>query len=92
MRGYTPAMDNSARLMIVVALVATLAACGNKGPLVRPSDAAAPPAPASVEPASPPSTDPTNALPPQDTPADATPTGTSPPPSEPAPPSPPAGG
>ena len=54
MRGYTPAMDNSARLMIAVALVATLAACGNKGPLVRPSDAAAPPAPASVEPDSPP--------------------------------------
>ena len=84
-------MDRHARLLIAAALVAALAACGNKGPLVRPSDAAAPPAPSSVAPPSPSSTDPTNALPPQDTPADATPTGTSPPPAEPTPPSPPAG-
>ena len=91
-RGYTPAMNKHARLLFAAALVAALAACGNKGPLVRPSDAEAPPAPASVAPASPASTDPTQALPPQDTPADATPTGTSQPPAEPTtPPSPPAG-
>ena len=84
-------MDKHARFLVAAALAAALAACGNKGPLVRPSDAAAPPAPASVAPASPAASDPTQALSPQSTPADATPTGTSQPPSDPAPPSPPAG-
>jgi predicted small lipoprotein YifL len=84
-------MNTSSRFLFAAALLATLAACGNKGPLVRPSDEV-PPAPATTAPASPPSTDPTSTLPPQDsTPADATPTGSSQPPSDPTPPSPPGG-
>jgi len=84
-------MKTSSRLLVCAALFASVAACGNKGPLVRPSDEV-PPAPSSVAPASPPSSDPTSTLPPQDsTPADATPTGSSQPPSDPTPPSPPGG-
>jgi hypothetical protein len=42
---YTPAM-NRTRLIIALALASTLllAACGNKGPLVRPTDAPETPA------------------------------------------------
>jgi predicted small lipoprotein YifL len=56
-------MNNVARYLLAAALLALLAACGNKGPLVRPS-AAATRAPV----ASPPATDPTNTTPVEETP------------------------
>jgi predicted small lipoprotein YifL len=70
------------RIVTAAALLACLAACGNKGPLVHPSQPQAEAVPA---PAAPPAADPTDVLPPADsTPppgADATPSA-----------SPPAGG
>ncbi len=36
-RGYTRPMNPITRTLIAAALLATLAACGNKGPLVKPS-------------------------------------------------------
>jgi predicted small lipoprotein YifL len=67
----------STRLLIAVALVACLAACGNKGPLVHPT----PPQSDVPAPASPPSTDPTTTLPPANPtpPPDADPGGAVPP-------------
>jgi predicted small lipoprotein YifL len=56
-------MNNVARYLLATALLATLAACGNKGPLLRPS-AAATPAPV----ASPPANDPTDTAPVEETP------------------------
>ena len=69
-------MTNSFRLP-AVALLLALTACGNKGPLVRPS--APEPADTIPAPASPPSTDPTDALP-QENPTPPTDTGTPTPP------------
>jgi predicted small lipoprotein YifL len=67
----------SARLLLAAALLAMLAACGNKGPLVKPSQAQ-PPAP---EAAPVPAPDPTDSAPAQEIPqppaadpASATPT------------------
>ena len=55
-------MNTLARYLLAAALLAMLAACGNKGPLVRPS-AAATPAPV----ASPPANDPTETIPVEET-------------------------
>ena len=66
--------------LLAAALLATLAACGNKGPLVHP----APPADSTIPaPASPPSTDPTDTLPEQ-SPTPPEDTGTASPPAPPA--------
>jgi predicted small lipoprotein YifL len=77
-------MNTPLRLLIAAALLSTIAACGNKGPLVHPSA----PTDASIPaPASPPSTDPTSTLPEQSPspPADADP-GAAVPPAPPVPP------
>ena len=68
-RRYTRAMDKTMlRYLIAAALLATLAACGNKGPLVKasavPADAQAAPADAQ----SPPAGDPTEVAPPDEIP------------------------
>jgi predicted small lipoprotein YifL len=71
-----------ARHLIAAALLAALAACGNKGPLVKPSAAEAP----ASELAPPAPTDPTDAMPPAEppvSPVDA-PESTSPPVTPPA--------
>ena len=80
-RRYTRGMNTSVRFLLAAVLLATLVACGNKGPLVKasqatPADAAAAPADAS----SPPSSDPTDVAPVEETtpppatdPASATP-------------------
>ena len=72
-------MNNIARYLIAAALLATLAACGNKGPLVKASHAESG-TPVAVPPAT---TAPTDA-----TPSEATP----PPPADPASVPPPADG
>jgi len=69
-------MTNCTRL-VAVALLLALTACGNKGPLVRPSSPV--PEDTTPAPASPPSTDPTDALP-QENPAPPADTGTPTPP------------
>jgi predicted small lipoprotein YifL len=69
-RRYTRNMDKTLlRYLIAAALLATLAACGNKGPLVKASQAV----PADVEAApadvqSPPAGDPTEVAPPDEVP------------------------
>jgi predicted small lipoprotein YifL len=69
-RGYTSRMDKTMlRYLIAAALLATLAACGNKGPLVKASQAApvdAQAAPADAQ--SPPAGDPTEVTPPDEVP------------------------
>jgi predicted small lipoprotein YifL len=69
-RGYTRRMDKTTlRYLIAAALLATLAACGNKGPLVKASQAAAieaQAAPADAQ--SPPAGDPTEIAPPDEVP------------------------
>ena len=69
-RGYTRRMDKTTlRYLIAAALLATLAACGNKGPLVKASQAApvdAQAAPADAQ--SPPAGDPTEVTPPDEVP------------------------
>lgn len=69
-RRYTRAMDKTMlRYLIAAALLATLAACGNKGPLVKASQAV--PADAQAAPAdaqSPPAGDPTEVAPPDEIP------------------------
>ena len=67
-RGYTRAMKTF-RYLIAAALLATLAACGNKGPLVKASQAAADAAVAPADTASPPATEPTEVAPPEEVPA-----------------------
>jgi predicted small lipoprotein YifL len=66
---YTRPMIAITRLVTAAALLASLAACGNKGPLVHPSQpqAEAVPAPAtSTATPMPPAIDPTDTLPPAD--------------------------
>ena len=63
-RSYTHSMNYVARYLIAAALLATLASCGNKGPLVRPSAIKATPAPM----ATPPASDPTDTTPVEETP------------------------
>ena len=69
-RRYTRGMDKTMlRYLIATALLATLAACGNKGPLVKASQAApvdAQAAPADAQ--SPPAGDPTEVTPPDEVP------------------------
>jgi predicted small lipoprotein YifL len=86
---YTRAMIAITRIATAAVLLACLAACGNKGPLVHPSQPQAEgvPAPAtSVAVPMPPATDPTDVLPPADStpPPDAGPAGAVPPASPPA--------
>ena len=59
-------MKTSSRLLVAAALLATLAACGNKGPLVRPSSAQMPPAEAPVPADSTPPVDTGDTAPPAD--------------------------
>ena len=69
-RRYTRAMDKTMlRYLIAAALLATLAACGNKGPLVKASQAVpvdAEAAPADAQ--SPPAGEPTEVAPPDEIP------------------------
>ena len=84
---YTRGMNNPARYLAAAALLATLAACGNKGPLVRASaatSAATVPSPAASDPTGtapvegvspPPAADPPAATPPASTPPATPPAG-----------------
>ena len=73
-RRYTRRMDKTMlRYLVAAALLATLAACGNKGPLVKASQAV--PVEAQAAPAdarSPPAGDPTEVAPPEEVPPPAT--------------------
>lgn len=76
-------MTTAFRYLTAAALLATLAACGNKGPLVQASQAL--PVEVAPAPASPPSTDPTDVAPPEQIPAPSTaPPSASPPATPPA--------
>lgn len=62
-RSYTHSMNYVARYLIAAALLATLASCGNKGPLVRPSAVKA-----HKHSMAPPANDPTDTTPVEETP------------------------
>jgi predicted small lipoprotein YifL len=62
-RRYTRGMNTSVRFLLAAALLATLVACGNKGPLVKASQATPADAAAAPADASPPSSDPTDVAP-----------------------------
>jgi predicted small lipoprotein YifL len=66
-RRYTRGMNTSVRFLLAAALLATLVACGNKGPLVKASQSAPADAAAAPADASPPSSDPTDVAPAEET-------------------------